>query len=255
MNGAFYIGAISLDAQQQALDIIANNIANLNTTAYKRQAVDFSSLVSPLGQTSPDAFPDVFALAAPAGVSIAATPHVWTQGTIEQTGKPLDLAIQGDGFLDVLGAGGRELLWRGGSLSVTPDGYLATSDGNVLKALISVPAGVQNFTISASGAVSANVDGTLRQIGQLELVLPKDPSALADAGGGYYELSDPAAAYTVKPGLDGGGTLMQGALEGSNVQLADEMIALLLMQRAYGASAQVVQAGDQLMSIVNNLRR
>jgi flagellar basal-body rod protein FlgG len=255
MNGAFYIGAISLDAQQRALDVVANNIANLNTTAFKRQGINFTSLVSPQGAANTDGGSDSVLASAPAGVTIAATPTVWTQGTVSPTGKPLDLAIQGDGFLEVLGAGGRDLLWRGGSLSATQDGYLATSDGKILKAMISVPTGAQHLVIDPSGTVSASVNGATQQIGQLDLVLAKDPSALTDDGGGYYELSDPAAAYAVKPGQEGGGTLVQGALETSNVQLADEMITLLLTQRAYGASAQVVQAGDQLMSIVNGLRR
>lgn len=255
MNGAFYIGAVGLDAQQQALNVVANNIANINTTAFKRQAVQFASLVTAAARNNSD--PQFVAPTAGAGVAVGATPQIWTQGTLTQTGQPFDLAIQGEGFLQVMGASGSDLLWRGGTLAVNSDGYLTTSDGNVLKAMISVPRGASNLTIAPGGAVTAQINGSsqVRQIGQLEVALATDPSSLVNTGNGYYAASDAANALTVRPGEEGGGTFVQGSLETSNVQLTDEMTNLLLVQRAYGANAQVVQAGDQLMSIVNGLRR
>jgi flagellar basal-body rod protein FlgG len=255
MNGAFYIGAVGLDAQQQSLNVIANNIANINTTAFKRQVVQFSTLVSSAPFAQKDG--DTTQATSGAGVTVSATPRVWTQGTLSQTGQPLDLAIQGDGFLEVLGAAGNDTLWRGGTLEVNPDGYLATSDGTVLRAMISVPQGAQSLTISPAGAVTAQVSGSsqVKQIGQLDIALAKDPSSLVDQGGGYFAAPDESGIQVVKPGEEGGGTFVQGSLEASNVQMSDEMVNLLLVQRAYGANAQVVQAGDQLMSIVNGLRR
>jgi len=256
MNGAFYIGALGLDAQQRALDVVANNIANINTTGFKRQAVRFSELVSPVrdGQDLPVAGSDQ-ALGL-SGVSIGATTHVWSQGEITQTGQPLDLAINGDGFLELIGSAGRTLLWRGGTLKVNADGYLAASDGTVLRAMISVPQGSSNLIIGADGAVSVTPDGSTqaKQIGQLDIVLAKDLDGLADDGSGYYEAQDPSTIYTVKPGEEGGGSLVQGGIETGNVQLTNEMVTLMLLQRAYGANAQVVQAADQLMSIANDLR-
>jgi flagellar basal-body rod protein FlgG len=257
MNGAFYIGAVGLDAQQNALNVVANNIANINTTAFKRQVVQFSALVSSMSGAQSDPATQTGEAASGAGVAVGATPTIWTQGALTQTGQPLDLAIQGDGFLEVLGPAGSNMLWRGGTLEVNPDGYLAVSDGTVLRAMISVPQGAQGLTISPTGAVTAQISGsgTVRQIGQLDIALARDPSSLVQQGSGYYEAPDAGGTLVVKPGEEGGGIFVQGSLETSNVQLTDEMTNLLLVQRAYGASAQVVQAGDQLMSIVNGLRR
>jgi flagellar basal-body rod protein FlgG len=257
MNGAFYIGALGLDAQQRALDVVANNIANINTTGFKRQVVRFSELVAAVRDESDSAVALPDQTANLSGVTVSATPHVWTQGDLNVTGQPLDLAISGNGFLEMLGPSGRTLLWRGGALKVNEDGYLCAADGTLLKTMISVPQGATNLTISGNGAVSAQVDGSTqsRQLGQLDLVLAKDADGLADDGAGYYEASDPTDLSTVTPGEEGGGFLVQGAIEGGNVQLTNEMVTLMLLQRAYAADAQVVQAGDQMMTIANELRR
>jgi flagellar basal-body rod protein FlgG len=257
MNGAFYIGATSLDAQQRALEVVANNIANINTVGFKRSAVQFSELVAPVRDADGNPVAAADNANNLAGVMVGGTPHVWTQGDLKQTGQQLDLAINGDGFLELMGPGGQSLLWRGGTMKVNEDGYLAAGDGTPLRAMISVPQGASSLTIGADGVVSALVNGQTQsqQIGQLELVMAKDPNSLIDTGNGYYQASDAGETYSAKPGLDGGGTLVQGSLETSNVQLTDEMTNLLLVQRAYAANAQVVQAGDQLMSIVNDLRR
>ncbi len=250
MNGAFYIGAAGMDAQQRALNIVANNIANINTTGFKRSAVRFSELVAAIGGAAdPTSISPM--LANSSGVAVGAAPHVWAQGDLKQTAQELDLAINGVGFLELLGPSGRSLLWRGGTLKVNEGGYLATADGIALRAMISVPA------IARDGVVSALVGGEteMRQIGQLDLVMVNNADTLKDAGNGYYEVTDPAGIATVQAGDNGSGAFVQGTLQSSNVQLTEEMVSLLLLQRAYSASAQVVQAGDQLMGIVNGLRR
>ena len=256
MNGAFYIGAISLDAQQRALDVVANNIANINTTAFKRSTVRFSELMSPVRDNSDMPVQQTSNAAGLAGVALSATPHVWSQGDLQQTGQPMDLAVNGNGFIELLGPSGRSLLWRGGTLKVNDDGYLATGDGTALRAMISVPQN-STLTISADGTVSAQVSGdsTVQQLGQIDLATAKSPDNLVDDGNGYFEATDNAGVTSVKPGDEGSGILVQGSLEGSNAQLTDEMTNLLLLQRAFSASAQVVQAGDQLASLVNGLRR
>jgi flagellar basal-body rod protein FlgG len=154
------------------------------------------------------------------------------------------------------GPSGQTLLWRGGTLEVNSDGLLAASDGTPLKAMISVPQGTGPLTIGSDGSVSGSVNGgTAQQIGQIDLVTAKAPDTLVATGNGYYEASNDSQLTTVKPGEEGSGVLTQGSLESSNVQLTDEMTSVLLAQRAFGANAEVVQAGDQLMSIVNQLRR
>ena len=254
MNGAFYIGAVGLDAQQRALDVVANNIANLNTTAFKRSAVQFSDLVAPVrdGADQPMAAPDP--IAGLTGAVADTATRIWTMGPLRQTGQPLDVAINGDGFIELLGPAGRSLLWRGGTLEVNSDGALATSDGTPLRAAISVPQSATSLTIAQDGTVSAMVGGTSQKLGQIELAMVKSPNELVDDGNGYYETTDSSSVTSVQAGQDGSGLFVQGSLESLNVQLSDEMTSLLLIQRAYAANAEVVQAGDQLMSIVNGLR-
>jgi flagellar basal-body rod protein FlgG len=256
MNGAFYIGAIGLDAQQRALDVIANNIANINTNGFKRSVVQFSTLVAPTNDISTNNPASFDSIAGLAGVAVSATPHVWTKGDLQQTGQPLDVAIDGQGFIELLGPSGQNYLWRGGSMKINADGYLSTADGTILRAMISVPQGTTAINIASDGTINAAVSGqnSAQQLGRLDLVMVKDPDSLADAGNGFYEATDPSALFTVQPGEEGSGLLVQGALETANVKLADEMTNLLLTQRAFAANAQVVQAGDQLMSIVNGLR-
>lgn len=257
MNGAFYVGAVGLDAQQRALEIVANNIANINTAGFKRSAVRFSELVAPVRDETDMAVASPDRAANLSGVMLGATPHVWTQGDLKQTGQSLDLAIDGNGFIELLGPSGHSLLWRGGTLKVNDDGYLATADGTALRAMISVPQGASALNIGRDGVVTALVNGQSQpqQIGQIDLVMVKDTDTLADAGSGTYEATDAAEISSVQPGEEGAGSLVQGSIEGSNVQLSDEMVSLLLTQRAFAANAQLVQAGDQLMSIVNGLRR
>src|SRR5689334_7887113 len=141
MNGAFYVGATGLSAQQRALDVVANNIANINTPGYKRSHARFSELVSPLARPD-DPSPDL-APTAPGmlGVSVEASARDFAQGPLQVTGRPLDLAINGAGFIELAGPGGQTLLWRGGALQVNPDGFLAAANGMPLKAMIAAPAG------------------------------------------------------------------------------------------------------------------
>jgi len=256
MNGAFYIGATGLEAQQRALDVVANNIANINTPGFRRSSVRFSEMVE--APRNADDLPLTAAdgSSAMAGVEVAGTSHVWTPGEVRQTGGSMDLAIQGDGFVEMLGTSGHILLSRGGTLRVNDDGYLAGADGTPLRAMIAVPDGA-TLTINPDGGVFASSasDPAARQIGQIDLVMPRDPDTLVAQGSGYYEVSDDSALATVAPGQDGAGSLVQGGIEQGNVNLSDEMVTLMLVQRAYSANAQVVQAGDQMMSIVNSLRR
>jgi flagellar basal-body rod protein FlgG len=257
MNGAFYIGATGLDAQQRALDVISNNITNMNTSAFRRSTVSFTALMS--APRSADDLPlaEADGSTGMSGVRIASTSHDWTPGEIRQTGSKMDLAISGDGFVELMGASGQLLLSRGGTLKIDDDGYLADAAGNRLRADISIPQGASNITIAADGTVSALMlgEGAPREIGQIDLVQVHDPDTLVDRGNGYYEVADESQTIAAKAGEDGAGMFVQGALEQGNVNLSDEMVTMMLVQRAYSASAEVVQAGDQLMSIANGLRR
>jgi flagellar basal-body rod protein FlgG len=256
MNGVFYIGATGLGAQQRALDVVGHNVANINTPAFKRSAVRFAELTATRTEAAD------FALAPPqggdllAGVMLGPSARVWTQGDLRRTDGRLDVAIDGAGFIELIGQNGRTLLWRGGTLRISEDGYLATSDGVPLKTVIAVPREATDIEIARDGTITAVLEeeGAVR-IGRLDVVVTDDPQSLIEAGQGYYETLDAAAVRTTEAGEEGAGVFVQGAVEQSNIELADEMVTLLLLQRAYAASAQLVQVGDQLISIANNLRR
>lgn len=257
MNGAFYIGAAGLQVQQRNLDTIAQNVANIATTGFKRAEVRFAELVT---QPSVTNTPDQAVVPAPAelaGVRIARTVRVFSQGDLRETGKPLDLAISGDGFLEVLGPGGQTYLWRGGGLKINGEGLLQTADGLTLKTQIEIPDGTSEVRIERDGRVrilSAG-DQDYADVGQLDVVLPDDVDRLQPVDGGYYLVDENVELRSYAPGEQGKGVLVQGSLEAANVDLSTELVGLLLTQRAYGANAQVVQAGDQLMAIANGLRR
>jgi flagellar basal-body rod protein FlgG len=262
MNGVFYIGATGLNAQQTAVDVTANNIANMNTPAFKRGAVSFTELVSPAGSEpgsmrTPDNAP---VGSATSGVAADPTLHVFTAGELHSTSNPLDLAIKGEGFIELGTSSVSDdvTLWRGGTIHVGSDGFLAAPNGQPLKAMISVPRDATSLTINADGQVLAVVpdQSAPLEIGQIELVVPADVRSLQSSGDGVYRLREEGMSLTrVKPGDDNAGTLAQGYSEASNVSLSDELVNLMVYQRAYAANARLVQVGDELMSIANGLKR
>jgi flagellar basal-body rod protein FlgG len=257
MSGAFNVAAVGLDAQQRALDILASNIANVNTPGYKRAQVQFAELVS--SGADPDRLrADLGAsILTASGVEAHAQYMMDEAGRIENTGQALDIAINGRGFIELMGPEGQTVLWRGGTLKIGEDGLLSTAGGLALKAAITIPDDAENLTIGADGVVRAVVEqgGEPTEIGQLMLVRVDDPAALERLDGGLYRLTDATRMTEARPGEDGAGLLVQGGVERSNVDLSNEMVQLMLVQRAYAANAQVVQAADQLMAIANGLKR
>jgi flagellar basal-body rod protein FlgG len=256
MNGAFHIAAIGLEAQQRALDTIANNISNVNTPAFKRSGVRFSEMLASRADPA-TARADLGADRVSSAGVMADTMFMLEQGgKLEATGRPYDLAIDGQGFVEVMGPGGETLLWRGGGLKVGEDGLLATAKGLPLKAGITVPDDASTIVIGADGVVKAKVgEAEAVEIGQIMLVKAEDAAALQRLDGGFYRAADGARLLDAQPGEDGVGLLVQGSIEGSNVELTAEMVQLMLVQRAYAANAQIVQAADQLMGIANGLKR
>lgn len=257
MNNVFYIGATGLGAQQTAIDVTANNIANMNTPAFKRGTVAFSELLT----TSPAPLTHDYASetsSVAAGVAADPALHVYTPAELRPTGNTLDLAIRGDGFIELASDSGQTRLWRGGTLHVGTDGYLAAPDGQRLKAMISVPRDASAITITPNGQVQATVPSQTEPLGlgEIELLMPTDVRSLESLGGGVYRARDDVASLTrARPGEDNAGTLVQGFSEASNVSLSDELVSLMLYQRTYAANARLVQVGDELMSIANGLKR
>lgn len=257
MSDAFYVGAVGLQTQQRALDGIANNIANVNTPGFKRTQHRFADVVA--NRTDADTTP-VDRERAPdalAGVAIDAQFMLNEQGEIERTGQVMDLAIQGNGFIELMGPGGQTLLWRGGALKINEDGLLATAHGLPLRAAITVPTDATALEIGSDGVVRATVPGSEEpvELGQIQLVRLDNAGGVERLDGGLYRVLDGQAPTEAQPGEDGMGLLVQGAIEQSNVSLTDEMVRLMLVQRAYAANAQILQAADQMMATANGLRR
>ncbi|WP_432200674.1 flagellar hook-basal body protein [Erythrobacter sp. W53] len=257
MNGAFEIGAVSLKTQQRALETIANNIANINTPAFKRAEVQFAEIVT----SNTDAVTENERVAREAatlngGVRMATRAMMSELGELRTTGSAMDIAIEGQGFIELMGPNGENVLWRGGRLDVDRDGYLAAAGGTALRSLIAIPDDVTELTIDRDGVIrGAGNDGDQVELGQIMLVRPESETELEPLGGGLYRLADGARAIDAVPGEDGVGAIRQGMLEGSNVEMTAAMVEMLVLQRAYAASAQVIQAADQVSSITNNLKR
>jgi flagellar basal-body rod protein FlgG len=255
MNGAFHVGAIGLRAPQRALELVSNNIANVNTPTFKRADLRFVEMMAvrsdpEVARSTPDAN-----LTA-SGVTVRAARALETDGAMESTGRPTDLAVRGRGFIELMGPGGRTLLWRGGALTTLEDGALAAADSGLpLRAALSVPAGAA-LAVTADGTVTARTgEAESVELGQIALVMPRDPGAIEAIDGGLYAVASDADLEELTAGEDGAGAFVQGSVERSNVEITAEMVALMLVQRAYAANAQVVQAADQLMATANGLRR
>lgn len=268
MYDALQIAATGMQAQQASVDAIAHNMANVATPGYKRTRIAFADLVTgsaaPLSTgTTGTAGGDGTTARAPAatqgaGVGIAAVARLFDPGELRQTDAALDIAIAGDGFLEVTLPDGGRAWTRGGTLRVDDDGQLVTQRGLPLKPGIVVPADTQKLVIGADGKVGASSAArpTPVELGQLQLVRFMNPGALAPAGDGLYRASETAGEpIGGRPGEDALGTLRQGFLEGSNVKLVDEMVGLMVAQRAYEASVKVVQAADEMLGLVNTLRK
>jgi flagellar basal-body rod protein FlgG len=257
MNGAFHVAAIGLEAQQRALDTIANNISNVNTPTFKRSDVRFSEILASRGDPAVQGVNLGERAMSSAGVMSDRVSMLNEQGELEATGRPMDLAIDGQGFIELMGPDGQSLLWRGGTLKVGEDGLLATATGLPLKASITVPADATKIEVGSDGVVRAvtGQGSEAVEIGQIMLVKVEDASTLQRLDGGLYAPGDMARLLDAQPGEDGLGLLVQGSVERSNVQLTSEMVQLMLVQRAYAANAQIVQAADQLMAIANGLRK
>lgn len=256
MSEAFEVGAVAMRAQQQALEVLANNIANVNTQGFKRAQVRYADIVSNnIDVPSEIGMQDHAPLLA--GVMMTPRLALDEQGEIQRTERAMDIAIEGAGFIELMGPAGQTLVWRGGGLKVLEDGMLATEGGIPLKAAVSVPRDASSIVIGKDGMIHAIVAGEVEpmEIGQIRLVRLDDANGVTRLDGGLYRIEDERLFVDGEPGDDGLGLLTQGAIERSNVELTNEMVQLMMVQRAYAASAQVVQAADQLMGIVNGLRR
>lgn len=256
MNDALYIAATGMQSQQLNVDTIANNMANVTTPAYKRGRVNFQDLMY-RGEASVNPVDGGMALAHGSGVGVATLLKFFGAGDLKASDNPLDLAIKGEGFLEVQLADGTNGYWRGGTLQVTSEGWLATAEGHLLKPQIQVGRDAKSFSVGSDGRVSGtDAAGRAIQLGTLELHSFSNAAGLKPLGDNIYKPTDASGeAVAVRPGTEGAATLAQGFVEQSNVKLIDEMVNLMLAQRAYEMNVKVVQAADEMLGMSNNLRK
>lgn len=258
MNDALYIAATGMQAQQTQVNVIANNVANVNTAGFKRSSVNFHDLVHTQSMAaSADTEPARGSAMAGAGVAIGSVAKQFAAGDLKHTGSPMDVAVQGNGFIEVLLSDGSTGYSRGGTLHVNSDNLLATAEGYVLKQRIQMPTDARGLLIGSDGQVTAS-DGKSRDwnLGRIDLVTFANASALTAMGDNVYRASAQAGdALMATPGEGGAGRLVQGQLEGSNVKLIDEMVQLMVAQRAYEMNVKVIQAADDIAGLTNNLRK
>ena len=249
-----------MEAQQANLDNIANNLANVNTTGFKKSNIEFQDLIydttraAGAEQGAGNQLPTGLQIGH--GSRVVATSKVFTQGEMTQTGQQLDLAIQGDGFFQVQMPDGTIAYTRDGALKTSSTGQITTSDGLPLQGGFQpIPAGTTGITISTSGEVTTTSSSGSQNF-QVQMVRFTNPAGLNSIGGNLYtESLASGTPETGTPGQNGYGTLQQGYLEMSNVKVVQEMVNMIVAQRAYEVNSKAVQSADEMMQESNNLRR
>lgn len=262
MIKALRTAATGMSAQQMNVDNIANNLANVNTTGFKKTNLEFQDVLYQNYRRAGAA--SAVGSRVPTGLSIgygtrpAATVRQFTTGDMQQTGNPLDIAIRGDGFFQIRQLDGTTAYTRDGSFKLTADGQLVTSDGYFLEPEMTVPEDATSIAIGADGTVEVLQFGQTDpvQIGQIELARFVNPAGLAAIGRNLMVQTvasgDP---ITDSPGQQGLGTLDQAYLEGSNVSVVDEMVNMIVAQRAYELNSKAIQTSDDMAQIANQLKR
>ena len=240
MLEGLYSAAAGMQAQQQRIDSVANDLANVNTNGYKHTRVAFRDLLY-----VNDASGNVRSGAGAAATTIG---RGFTQGSMRETGNPLDVAIEGEGFLRVRRADGTDALTRDGSLRIDPRGRLTTQRGELVQPAITVPAGTNESAVSigADGTVSANN----RPVGRIQLVNVRSPESLDVIGENLYRTTAASGAATTAAGA----RLTQGSIEASNVDVGDSMTEMIDAQRSFQLASRAVQMQDQMLQIANQVK-
>ncbi len=262
MTKSLSIAATGMMAQQLNVEVISNNIANLNTTAFKRQRAEFQDLLYQnqlrVGSTSSDQgtiVPSGIQLGS--GVNAGAVYRIMEQGSVSQTENDFDMAIQGKGFFRVERPNGEDGFTRASAFQLSPTGEIVTQDGFTVGPGITVPADAVAVTINASGEVLVKIDGEVepQNVGQFELVTFPNEAGL-EAIGDNLLLETPASgpATVGIPGVGGVGTILQGFLETANVNAVTEIVTMITAQRAYEMNSRVITASDEMLRTISNLR-
>jgi flagellar basal-body rod protein FlgG len=251
-----------MQAQSLNIDMISNNLANVNTTGFKRSRADFQDLLYESRRMPGSSATD--GTTVPNGIQIghgtrpAATQKIFTQGDYQNTDNQLDLAIDGDGFFQIQQADGETAYTRAGAFSLDSEGRVVTSDGFLLQPEITVPSDTVSISIGLDGTVSVTQAGATEanEIGTIELARFINPAGLNSVGRNLYLPTDASgAAITGTPGEEGLGNLSQRYLEMSNVSVVDEMVNMISAQRAYEINSKTIRTADEMLQLANQLKR
>lgn len=257
MHNALSIAKTGMAAQDAKMTTISNNLANVNTVGFKKDSVVFAdmfySIEKNAGTETADLNQHPTGIQLGNGVQVVGTQKIFTQGTINNTNQQYDLAISGDGFLQVSGADGETLYTRNGQLQVNSDGVLVNAQGYAIEPQIDIPENATLISISEDGQVEATIAGQVNQenLGQITLAKFINNAGLVPIGDNLLAASDASGeAIELEPGTEGAGTIKQGALEGSNVSVVNEMVDMISTQRGYEMSAKVVSASDEMLQYI-----
>lgn len=262
MIRSLYTAATGMVAQQLNLDVIANNLANVNTSGFKKSRADFEDLMYQIieepGTTANQSGSSPTGVQVGLGVRTSAVGKIHSQGDFQSTGNPLDMAIEGDGFFQIQLPNGESAYTRSGSFKLDESGQVVTADGFLLTPAITIPQDTIGITVSTDGIVSVKQPGTTSatQVGQIQINRFPNPAGLRAKGRNLFEETESSGAPTASnPGESGVGTLAQGFLEGSNVSVVEEIVQMVTGQKAYEASSKVIQTADNMLSIAIGVKR
>jgi flagellar basal-body rod protein FlgG len=251
-----------MEAQQINIDVIAHNLANVNTTAFKRSRADYQDLLyqelKSAGASSSQDTMVPTGIQVGQGVRMVSTAKLFDQGNFRQTGNSFDLGIEGDGMFQIILPEGTTAYTRTGEFKIDADGRLVTSDGYLVEPAITIPSDALTISISADGIVSVTQPGTATptQVGNIELARFINPSGLKSIGKNLMTITGASGdATTATPGTDGLGTIAQGFLEMSNVSVVEEMVNMIAAQRAYEINSKAIQAADEMLQTANSMKR
>jgi len=262
MIRSLWTASSGMYAQMQNIDIISNNLANVNTSGFKKSRADFQDLlyetINQPGAPSSGTTELPTGIQAGHGTRLVSTQKLFSQGDYQNTGNELDIAIEGDGFFKVLQPNGQEAYTRAGAFKPDRDGRIVNPEGYALDPGRTIPADARSVTIGQDGTVSVLVAGQAQPttIGSIELTRFVNPAGLMSIGRNLYVATAASGNETTgTPGEDGFGTLAQGFLEMSNVSVIDEMVNMITAQRAYEINSKAVQTADDMLQIANNIKR
>lgn len=262
MTRSLDIGATGMLAQQMNVDVISNNIANMSTSGFKRQRVDFKDLIyqnlaRPGAQSSDVGTILPSGLQLGLGVRVGSVYRIHEQGPLQITDNPLDLALTGDGFFQIQMPNGDTAYTRSGTFQVNENGEIVTTQGFLMQPNITVPANTESIQINQSGEVFAQVAGqvALQNLGQIQLATFVNPAGLEAIGDNLFkETEGSGAAVTGNPGTENFADVRQGALENSNVNIVEEITQMISAQRAYEMNSNVINTSDEMLQTITQLR-